>query len=121
MPTPTTHPYTLSYALIVEKQTELLEAMRQLDLMSAEYGKAKASYDAHRRARGESFEENPVVYQNEKANRVQLGYWYSKVEHWQRQVAALGAFLTGIATTHQILYPNARQGVPVAREATPGS
>jgi hypothetical protein len=42
-------------------------------------------------------------YQRDKHLRPELGFWYSKVEHYQRELAAYGAALAGIAAAQRLL------------------
>ena len=64
--------------------------------MSQKYGKAKARFDLNCTRRGITPAKDMISYQELEALHPELDYWYSKVEHFQREMAAYGAALTGI-------------------------
>ena len=83
-------------AKLVEAETGLLE-------MSQKYGAAKARFDLQCARRGIAPDADIVSYQELKQLHPELGFWYSKVEHFQREMAAYGAALTGIEAARRML------------------
>lgn len=98
-------------AKLVEAETGLLD-------MSQKYGAEKARFDLQCARRGITPETDMVSYQELKGLHPELGHWYSKVEHFQREMAAYGAALTGIEAARRMLgsdvyrrpLPNSRRG-----------
>ncbi len=56
----------------------------------------KARFDLNCTRRGITPAKDMISYQEPEALHPELDYWYSKVEHFQREMAAYGAALTGI-------------------------
>ncbi len=83
-------------AKLIETETGLLG-------MSQKYGKAKARFDLNCTRRGITPAKDMISYQELKALHPELDYWYSKVEHFQREMAAYGAALTGIEAAQRML------------------
>jgi hypothetical protein len=83
-------------AKLVEAETGLLE-------MGQKYAQAKGRFDEASFARGITPEQDMISYQKAKDLHPELGFWYSKVEHYQRELTAYGAALAGIAAARQLL------------------
>jgi hypothetical protein len=86
-------------AKLVAAETGLLE-------MGQNYADAKARFDRACASQGITPQTDIVSYQKDKALHPELDYWYSKVEHFQREVAAYGAALTGIEASLRMLGPD---------------
>jgi hypothetical protein len=84
-------------------QAKLVEAEAGLLEMGQKYGAAKASFDLLCARRGIGPEADMVSYQELKGLHPELEFWYSKVEHFQREMAAYGAALTGIEAARRLL------------------
>ena len=84
-------------------QAKLVEAEAGLLEMDQKYRAAKASFDLQCARRGITPETDIVSYQELKGLHPELGFWYSKVEHFQREMAAYGAALTGIEAARRML------------------
>lgn len=99
----------LTRAYLLGERADLLEAKRQLVAMSEKYGKAKAAFDAKMEARG--IDPNDplglVAYQDQKTLHPELGFWYSKVEHWQREVTARASYIMALEAIHRMVGPGA--------------
>jgi len=99
-------------AKLVEAETGLLE-------MSQKYEAAKARFDMLCASRGITPETEMVSYQELKGLHPELGHWYSKVEHFQREMAAYGAALTGIEAARRMLGSDIyRRPLPDGRRGT---
>jgi hypothetical protein len=94
-------------------QTRLLEAEASLAAMTEKYERTKARFNRSYARRGITPEADIVNYINAKAMNPELKFWYSKVEHFQREVAAYGTALTGLEAAHRMLGPVGR--VPASR------
>lgn len=94
------HPNDQEYIRLQRKL--LLRDEKLLRQMSKKYADAKAAFDADCAARGISWEQNPVAYTRAKHDRIQLNYWYSKVEHFQREVTARAALITAFEAAHRM-------------------
>jgi hypothetical protein len=94
-------PVNRDYVLYL--QAKLVEAEAGLLEMSQKYGAAKARFDLLCARRGIAPEADIVSYQELKQLHPELGFWYSKVEHFQREMAAYGAALTGIEAARRML------------------
>lgn len=81
-------------------QGKLVEAEIGLLEMSKKYEAEKARFDLQCARRGVT---DMVSYQELKGLHPELGFWYSKVEHFQREMAAYGAALTGIEAARRML------------------
>ncbi|MGS2617171.1 hypothetical protein ACVCAH_21995 [Micromonospora sp. LZ34] len=96
---------------VVYLQAKLLEAEASLAAMSERYDRTKARFDRCCARRGITPDEDIVNYINSKSMNPELKFWYSKVEHFQREVAAYGAALTGLEAAHRMLGPSGGYGV----------
>lgn len=107
---------------VLHLQTKLLEAEAGLLAMNQKFDQVKARFDRSYARQGITPESDIVTYQNVKAQNPELRYWYTKVEHFQRELAAYGAALTGLEAAHRMLAsagqpaPAARRGVREVRE-----
>jgi hypothetical protein len=99
-------------AKLVEAETGLLET-------SQRYGEAKARFDVLCAHRGITPETEMVSYQELKGLHPELDYWYSKVEHFQREVAAYGAALTGLEAARRMLGSDVYRRLQPTRQARP--
>ncbi|HEX2773490.1 MAG TPA: hypothetical protein VHN18_13825 [Micromonosporaceae bacterium] len=88
---------------VLHLQTRLLEAEAALLAMNEKYDQVKARFDRSYARQGITPETDIVTYINVKIQNPELRYWYSKVEHFQREVAAYGAALTGLEAGHRML------------------
>jgi hypothetical protein len=84
-------------------RNRLLEAEAGLTAMSEKYERTKARFDRCYARRGITPESDIVGYINAKSMNPELGFWYAKVEHFQRELAAYGAALTGLAAANRLL------------------
>ena len=84
-------------------QSRLLEAEAGLTAMTEKYERTKARFDRCYARRGITPEADIVNYINAKAMNPELKFWYAKVEHFQREVAAYGAALTGLDAARRML------------------
>jgi len=91
-------PATRDYVRYLEGK--LVEAEIGLLEMSKKYEAEKARFDLQCARRGVT---DMVSYQELKGLHPELGFWYSKVEHFQREMAAYGAALTGIEAARRML------------------
>jgi hypothetical protein len=94
-------PITRGYVLHL--LAKLLEAEAGLVAMNEKYGQVKARFDRCYARRGITPKSDIVSYQNVKAQNPELRFWYSKVEHFQREVAAYGTALTGLEAARRML------------------
>ncbi|MCP3782143.1 hypothetical protein NLX85_02000 [Micromonospora sp. A3M-1-15] len=81
----------------------LLEAEAGLTAMNERYERTKAAFDRCYARRGITPDTDIVGYINAKAMNPELKFWYAKVEHFQRELAAYGAALTGLAAADRML------------------
>lgn len=81
----------------------LIKAEAGLAAMNEKYDSAKARFDRRQARRGISPESDLVSYLDVKSMNPELKFWYSKVEHYQREVAAYGAALTGLEAARRML------------------
>ncbi|RKF26406.1 hypothetical protein [Micromonospora globbae] len=81
----------------------LLEAEAGLTAMSEKYERTKARFDRCYARRGITPDTDIVNYINAKSMNPELTFWYAKVEHFQREVAAYGAALTGLDAARRLL------------------
>ena len=106
-------------------QAKLVEAEAGLLEMDQKYGAAKARFDRQCAGRGITPETDIVSYQELKGLHPELGFWYSKVEHFQREMTAYGTALTGIEAARRMLssdvyrrpQPDSRRGPHRGSEA----
>ena len=71
--------------------------------MTQNYDAAKAHFDDLCFRQGITPETDMVSYQDRKKLHPELVYWNSKVEHFQREVAAYGTALIGIEAAGRML------------------
>ncbi|MEU4477548.1 hypothetical protein AB0F68_05670 [Micromonospora sp. NPDC023966] len=93
----------------------LLEAEAGLTAMTERYERTKAGFDRCYARRGITPDSDIVGYINAKAMNPQLKFWYAKVEHFQRELAAYGAALTGLAAADRLLATDSPR-VPADRQ-----
>lgn len=106
-------------------RAKLVDAEIGLHEMNQNYGAAKTRFDQQLAHRGITPDTEMVQYQELKGLHPELDYWYSKVEHYQRQLAAYGAALTGIEAAGRMLdlgvyrrpRPNGKRGPHLAIDA----
>lgn len=82
---------------------KLIEAEQGLRQMSQNYATAKAHFDDLCFRQGITPETDMVSYQDRKKLHPELTFWNSKVEDFQRELAAYGAALTGIEAAGRML------------------
>ena len=99
--TTATAPITREYVEYL--RDKLIQAEKGLLLMSQNYDAAKAHFDDLCLRQGITPEADMVSYQDRKKLHPELVFWNSKVEHFQREVAAYGAALTGIEAAGRML------------------
>jgi hypothetical protein len=81
----------------------LAKAEAALAAMNDKYDRAKAHFNHTQALRGITPETDVVNYIELKTMNPELKFWYSKVEHYQREVAAYGTALTGLEAAHRML------------------
>jgi hypothetical protein len=101
-------PITRGY--VMHLQARLLEAEAGLIAMNDRYHQVKARFDRNCARRGIAPEDDIVNYINVKSLNPELKYWYSKVEHFQREVTAYGAALTGLEAARRMLGSQSSNG-----------
>ncbi|MER7442572.1 hypothetical protein [Micromonospora avicenniae] len=84
-------------------QARLLEAEAGLTAMSEKYERTKARFDRCYARRGITPDTDIVNYISAKSMNPELKFWYAKVEHFQREVAAYGAVLAGLDAARRML------------------
>ncbi|WP_146231233.1 hypothetical protein [Micromonospora sicca] len=84
-------------------QARLLEAEASLTAMTERYERTKARFDRCYARHGITPEADIVNYINAKGMNPELKFWYAKVEHFQREVTAYGAALTGLDAVRRML------------------
>ncbi len=84
-------------------QARLLEAEASLTAMTEKYERTKARFDRCYARHGITPEADIVNYINAKGMNPELKFWYAKVEHFQREVTAYGAALTGLDAARRML------------------
>ncbi|WP_091340979.1 hypothetical protein [Micromonospora rhizosphaerae] len=84
-------------------QARLLEAEASLAAMTGRYERTKARFDRCYARQGITPEADIVNYISAKTMNPELKFWYSKVEHFQREVAAYGSALTGLEAARRML------------------
>ncbi|MFU8853180.1 hypothetical protein ACNAW0_19645 [Micromonospora sp. SL1-18] len=84
-------------------RARLLEAEAGLTAMNEKYERTKARFDRSYARQGITPETDIVNYINAKAINPELKFWYAKVEHFQREVAAYAAALTGLDAARRML------------------
>ncbi|MDQ7909445.1 hypothetical protein RB614_33470 [Phytohabitans sp. ZYX-F-186] len=82
---------------------KLVKAEAGLASMNDRYHRAKANFDRTQARRGITPETDVVNYIELKSMNPELKFWYSKVEHYQREVAAYGTALTALEAAHRML------------------
>ncbi|MGW5669282.1 hypothetical protein [Micromonospora sp. NPDC003776] len=98
-------------------RNRLLEAEAGLTAMTEKYERTKARFDRCYARRGITPESDIVNYINAKGMNPELKFWYAKVEHFQRELAAYGAALTGLAAADQLLDRDDRRAPVEAQRA----
>ncbi|MEV1332124.1 hypothetical protein AB0J20_21425 [Micromonospora costi] len=88
-------------------RSRLLEAEAGLTAMTERYDRTKARFDRCYARRGITPDTDIVNYINAKSMNPELAFWYAKVEHFQREVAAYGAALTGLDAARRMLADDA--------------
>jgi hypothetical protein len=88
---------------VLHLQTKLLEAEAGLLAMNEKYDQVKARFDRSYALQGITPDTDIVGYIDVKSKNPELRFWYSKVEHFQRQLAAYGSALTGLEAGHRML------------------
>jgi hypothetical protein len=94
-------PINRDYVLYL--RSKLLRAEAGLAEMSEKYERVKARFDRGQARRGITPDYDVVNYVEVKSMNPELKFWYSKVEHYQREVAAYGATLTGLDAAWRLL------------------
>jgi hypothetical protein len=94
-------PINRDYVLYL--QSKLLRAEARLAAMNDRYDRAKERFDRGQARRGITPDYDVVNYVDVKSMNPELKFWYSKVEHYQREVAAYGAALTGLDAAWRML------------------
>ncbi|MEV0430355.1 hypothetical protein [Micromonospora sp. NPDC050495] len=89
-------------------RNRLLEAEAGLTAMTDRYERTKARFDRCYARQGITPDTDIVNYLNAKAMNPELRFWYAKVEHFQRELSAYGAALTGLEAAHRMLAPDGR-------------
>lgn len=82
---------------------KLAKAEAELAAMNDRYDRAKAHFNQTQARRGITPETDVVNYIELKTMNPELKFWYSKVEHYQREVAAYGTALIGLEAAHRML------------------
>ncbi|MEU5790414.1 hypothetical protein ABZ754_22160 [Micromonospora purpureochromogenes] len=103
VPRPTRTALSVPRGYVEYLQARLLEAEASLTAMSEKYDRTKARFDRCYARHGITPEEDIVNYINAKGMNPELKFWYAKVEHFQREVAAYGAALTGLDAARRML------------------
>jgi hypothetical protein len=112
-PAPAGAQVTREYVLYL--QDRLLEAEARLAAMTETYERTKARFDRSYERQGITPDSDIVNYIKIKSMNPELKFWYSKVEHFQRELAAYGAALTGLEAARRMLGADVRRA-PVTRE-----
>lgn len=94
-------PINRDYVLYL--QSKLRQAEAGLAAMNESYDRAKARFDRVQARRGITPDSDVVNYVEVKSMNPELKFWYSKVEHYQRELAAYGAALTGLEAAGRML------------------
>jgi hypothetical protein len=84
-------------------RSKLVKAEAELAAMNDRYDRAKAHFNRTQALRGITPETDVVNYIELKTMNPELKFWYAKVEHYQREVAAYGAALTGLEAAGRML------------------
>jgi hypothetical protein len=96
-------PLAIPHSYVLYLRDRLLEAEAGLAAMTEKYGRTKARFDRSYARQGITPEVDIVNYINAKSMNPELKFWYSKVEHFQREVTAYGAALTGLEAAGRML------------------
>jgi hypothetical protein len=102
---------------VLHLQTKLLEAEAALIAMNEKYEQVKARFDRSYARQGITPQTDMVTYVNVKYQNPELRYWYSKVEHFQRELAAYGSALTGLEAGHRMLATASRPAAAASHPA----
>jgi len=84
----------------------LAKAEAGLAAMNDRYERARTHFNQTQARRGITPETDVVNYIELKSMNPELKFWYSKVEHYQRELAAYGTALTGLEAAHRMLGPD---------------
>ncbi|MFG2055903.1 hypothetical protein ACGFI9_17930 [Micromonospora sp. NPDC048930] len=90
-------------------RNRLLEAEASLTAMTDKYERTKARFNRSYARQGITPETDIVNYINAKSMNPELQFWYAKVEHFQRELTAYSAALTGLEAAHRMLNPDGRR------------
>jgi hypothetical protein len=94
---------SISEEYVLYLQGRLVEAEASLAAMTDKYERTKARFNRSYARRGITPEADMVNYINAKTMNPELKFWYSKVEHFQREVAAYGSALTGLDAARRMV------------------
>jgi hypothetical protein len=103
---------SISEEYVLYLQGRLVEAEASLAAMNEKYEQTKARFNRNYARRGITPESDIVNYISAKTMNPELKFWYSKVEHFQREVAAYGSALTGLDAARRMVGSH-RYRVPV--------
>ncbi|MEV1142308.1 hypothetical protein [Micromonospora sp. NPDC049799] len=117
-PVPAEPPVPGRYVLYLRDR--LLEAEASLTAMSEKYERTKARFDSYYARQGITPEADIVNYINAKGMNPELKFWYAKVEHFQRELTAYGAALTGLEAAGRMLAAEGRRRPTESRRPRPG-
>jgi hypothetical protein len=117
-PAPAEPPVPARYVLYLRDR--LLEAEAGLTAMTEKYDRTKARFDRYYARQGITPEADIVNYINAKSMNPELKFWYGKVEHFQREIAAYGAALTGLEAAGRMLAAEGRRRPAEGRRPRPG-
>jgi hypothetical protein len=82
---------------------KLIEAEAGLTAMNEKYDQARMRFNRRLALRGITPDTDIVGYVDVKMMDPELKYWYWKVEHFQREVAAYATALTGLESARRML------------------
>ena len=117
-PMPAEPPVPGRYVLYLRDR--LLEAEASLTAMTERYERTKARFDRCYARQGITPEADIVNYINAKTMNPELKFWYAKVEHFQREVTAYSAALTGLEAAGRMLAADGRRRPAESRRVRPG-
>jgi hypothetical protein len=108
----------ISRDYILYLRAKLIEAEAHHAAMTDRYQETKERFNRTSARRGITPEADIVNYINTKAMNPELKFWYSKVEHFQREITACGTALVGLEAAQRMLDSRGRADgarVPRAR------
>ncbi|BCB90138.1 hypothetical protein [Phytohabitans suffuscus] len=82
---------------------KLVRAEAGLAATNDRYERARVHFDRTQARRGITPATDVVNYIDLKSSNPELRFWYARVEHFQREVAAYGTALTGLEAAHRML------------------